>query len=229
MSLKDQKVRKVYPTFTIACGPKSAVLFILAHAATLMLLFKYGLVYFPNAYAEIGLERFSDIDKLIFAGLTSLVGYMLLEFLFTVVFIKKISKPLVLSNDYLIIPSWAIRNSNVGKTKQSLRIAIDDISNISTRLSHISKLPLLRFATPFQMLLTLNMGTSKVTLDLKHAGFFQPIHSWLKNIRVPVDRSASSQQPHLNRGNFNSVALACIGLSLMMAFVMPLVLWTFSP
>ncbi|MEO3865227.1 hypothetical protein [Rheinheimera fenheensis] len=229
MSLKDRKVRKVYPTFTFACGPKSAVFFILIHTATIMLLFQYGLVSIPNAYAEIGLERFSDIDKLIFAGLTSLVGYMLLEFLLTVVFIKKISKPLVLTNDYLIIPDWAIRHSNIGKTKQSLRIAVDDISNISTRFSEVSKLPLLRLVTPFPMLLTLNMGSSKVTLDLKHAGFFQPIHSWLKNIRVPVDRRASTQQPHLKRSNFNSVTLACLGLSLMMAFVMPLVLWTFSP
>lgn len=229
MSLKDRKVRKVYPTFTFACGPKSAVFFILIHTATIMLLFQYGLAYLPNAYAEIGVERFSEIDKLMFAGLASLVGYMLLEFFLTVLFIKKISKPLVLTNDYLIIPEWAIRNSNVGKTKQSLRIAVDDISDISTRFSDVSKLPLLRLAAPFPMLLTLNMGTSKVTLDLKHAGFFQPIHSWLKNIRLPVDRSASNQQSHLNRGNFNSVTLACIGLSLMMAFVMPLVLWTFSP
>lgn len=229
MSLKDPSVRKVYPTFTFACGPKSAVLFILAHAATIMLLFQYGLAYLPNEYAEIGLKRFSDIDKLIFAGLTSLVGYMILELFLTILFIKKISKPLVLSNDYLIIPEWAIRNSNVGKTKQSLRIAVDDISDISTRFSHVSKLPLLRFATPFQMLLTLNMGSRKVTLDLKHAGFFQPIHKWLKNMRVPVDKSTSSQQTNLKRRNLNSVTLACICLSLMMAFVMPLILWTFSP
>lgn len=229
MSLKDRNVRKIYPTFTFSCGPKSAVFFILAHTATIMLLFQYGLAHLPNEYAAIGLQRFSDSDKLIFAGLTSLIGYMLLEFFLTVLFTKKISKPLVLSNDYLIIPEWAIRNSNVGKTKQSLRIAVEDISDISTRFSDVSKLPLLRLALPFPMLLTLNMGTSKITLDLKHAVFFQPVHKWLKNIGVPVGRSAASQQTYVKLGNLNSVTLACIGLSLMMAFVMPLALWTFNP
>ncbi|MBZ9613470.1 hypothetical protein [Rheinheimera maricola] len=229
MSLKEHKVRKVYPKFTCACGPKSAVLFILVHTAIIMLLFQYGLIYFPDEYVEIGLKRFSDIDKLIFAGLASLLGYVLLELLLTVFFIKKISKPLVLTNDYLIIPEWAIRNSAVGRTKQRLRIAVDDISDIKTRFSDASKLPLLRHVMPAPMLLTLAMGDSSVTLDLKHVGFFAPIHGWLKNISVPVDVSASNKEPHLKRGNFNSVTLACVSLSLMMAFFMPLLLWSFSP
>ncbi|MDP2714342.1 hypothetical protein [Rheinheimera sp.] len=229
MAPKDSKVRKVYPTFTFACGPKSAVLFILLHTATIILLFQYGLVYFPNEYVEIGLKRFSDIDKLIFAGLASLFGYLLLELLLTVLFIKKLSKPLILGSDYLIIPKWAIRNSTIGKTKQSLRIAVDDISDIETRFSDASKVPFLRHLIPHPMLLTLAMGTSSVTLDLKHVGVFQPINGWLKLIKVPMGRGASNLQPHLKHASFNSVILACVSLSLMVAFVMPLLLWSFSP
>jgi len=220
---------KVYPTFSYACGPKSAALFIFFHSIIIMLLFHFGLASFQNKHAEIGLTFISDTDKLMFAGLASLISYALTELLLTTIFIKKLSKPLVITQNVLIIPKWAIRYSASYKSKQSLRIVVNEITGIKTRFFDTSKIPFLRQAIPLPMTVQLGMGTNSITLDLKHVGFFKPINDWLKSVDVPILSSETKVLPDVSYVSFNVVFWACCSLSLVVAFVMPLLLWLFSP
>ncbi|WP_097110765.1 hypothetical protein [Arsukibacterium tuosuense] len=225
----EYKTVRVYPTFSFACGAKSAAMLIFFHCAIIMLLFHYGLANLQHKHAEIGLVLFSDTNKLMFAGLASLVSYALTELLLTTIFIKKLSKPLVITKDVLIIPKWAIKYSASYKSKQSLRVVVNEITGIKTRFFDTSKIPILRQAIPLPMTVQLAMGTSSITLDLKHVGFFKPINNWLKSVDVPILNSETKVLPDVSYVSFNGVFWSCCSLSLIVAFVMPLLLWVFSP
>lgn len=229
MLFKDNKTIRVYPTFTYACGPKGAAFFILLHGAIIVMSLHFGLLYVQEMRSEIGILIYSNTRILMTVGLASLASFAFIELLLTFFFMTKLSKPIILTREFLIIPKWVIKHQVGGKFKQSLRVNVNEIVDITTRFTDTSTIPILRQAIPLPTRLTITMINSSVTLELMHVGCLSPINNWLRTMNVAVVRTEINLFSQLKYINFNGVTLACLSLSLMVAFVMPLLLWYFSP
>ncbi|MEE2002857.1 hypothetical protein QWY20_15460 [Alkalimonas sp. MEB108] len=225
MTSQGSKSIKVYPTFTYACGPKMAIVFIVLHGLNIMLFFQLASTYLSAA--------FQQEHMMIFAGIVSLLAFVALEMVCSILFIKKISKPLIFADDYILIPPWALHSLATRKHQHSLKLSLNEVNHINIRL--VDPLGLLQRylprIVPIPMLVYLKTERGVTGLKLNHVGNFEPVYEWLNNMKPHMAISNNGVSFSLREfcAGFDDISKVCFGTSLFFATAMPLMLWVFTP
>ncbi|WP_273024241.1 hypothetical protein [Rheinheimera sp.] len=217
----SKKAMKVYPTFAYACGPKTAVFIILLHTAGLITFFETATYFLAPAIPQSAL--------MMLASLASLILYAFIDVIAAVLLIKRLSKPIILHEDFLLFPPWTLESNVQFKPRQSLKIDTTDIECIKAHIWDMRKIPIFRRSTPIAISLFINTSCRQFFINLKHTGNQTPLDNWLKDNKALNITIEKKLLPTSDLINFTGVTKTCFGLSFCFGAVMPALQWLLVP
>lgn len=217
----SKKAMKVYPTFAYACGPKAAVFIILLHTAGLITFFETATYFLAPAFPQSALMMLASLASLIFYAFIDVVAAALL--------IKRLSKPIILDEDFLLFPPWSLESQVRRKPRQSLRINTADIKSMTVQLWDVKRLPFGRISMSLPMSLSIHTSTEQIFINLKHVGDIHPLNNWLQKEDKIQTVIESKLLPTQETINVTGVTKTCFGLSFCFGAVMPALLWLLTP